>query len=317
MMFQSCSPCFYIWLRYEKEICSYTEIGESWKERLEIMKYKTEAEKILKKCNSVEAFENLAEGERQILDNEINGRELLDDTNGFLGRTDRVKLFTFNLPRAITCSGKTAICAAHCYQEAPENMHKAKDRDSAVVQHRKKNLYQSTKDDFVKKMVKEIAKKRPQKNQKVYIRIHSSGDFYSEEYLIKWLKIALIAKLEGKDYMFVAYTKSFEILKVLFNDQEKLHKILGQISNEKYEKNLTDLISKEKLLPEDFNLHIIASTMDDTEKGQRDIAENLNLPIYHVTKRENRILEACDKKTCAECLKCYRFPMDDIATRLR
>ena len=49
-------------------------------------------------------------------------------------------------------------------------------------------------ESFVDDMTKEILEYRPSADKQVVIRIHESGDFYDEEYLILWLKIALIVK---------------------------------------------------------------------------------------------------------------------------
>ena len=37
-------------------------------------------------------------------------------------------------------------------------------------------------------------------------------DFYSKEYMGKWLTIALASKLKGLDFIFSAYTKSFWLI---------------------------------------------------------------------------------------------------------
>ena len=34
-------------------------------------------------------------------------------------------------------------------------------------------------------------------------------------------------------------------------------------------------------------------------------------------KNENQELFDCEEKPCAECLKCYTFPMDMVITKLR
>lgn len=46
-------------------------------------------------------------------------------------------------------------------------------------------LEASLKPDFVDKMVEAIHRKHP-----LYFRVHASGDFYSEEYVGKWIQIA-------------------------------------------------------------------------------------------------------------------------------
>jgi len=72
-----------------------------------------------------------------------------------------------------------------------------------------KNAYEnritaSLQDDFVQVMDYEIKKKKAQA-----IRIHDSGDFYSMEYLNKWIEITVLNPL----VQFYAYTKSIPFFK--------------------------------------------------------------------------------------------------------
>lgn len=60
----------------------------------------------------------------------------------------------------------------------------------------------SKRGTFVKRMVKEIT--RHAKNGMDKLRIHSIGDFYSQEYYDKWMEIAR----RVPDVFFYAYTKS-------------------------------------------------------------------------------------------------------------
>lgn len=54
------------------------------------------------------------------------------------------------------------------------------------------------------------------KTKKRYIRIHSSGDFFNQEYVNLWIKVAK----EFPDKMFYSYTKAIKILD--FNSLKKL-----------------------------------------------------------------------------------------------
>jgi len=53
-----------------------------------------------------------------------------------------------------------------------------------VIKGAGERFYESARRTFVAKMVREI------KDKYKYVRIHSSGDFYSEEYIEKWIEIA-------------------------------------------------------------------------------------------------------------------------------
>ena len=101
----------------------------------------------------------------------------------------------WNLPRAITCRG-AGECLRFCYEIKIERMY------PNVRKSRMRNLEFSKKKEFVKKIV-EYLKRRKEK----IIRLHESGDLYSQEYLDKWKEIA--RQLPEK--RFFAYTKSFDL----------------------------------------------------------------------------------------------------------
>ncbi len=292
----------------------------------EDMPISTEAEKILIKCSSLCDIKNLTVKEKDILLKVVKGTARLKSNNLFLGRKKPVreepgvKFFTFSLPRKLTCPGGTGICRQYCYQKAPEKRHTQNGRESAVVYFRKLNWFLSVQDGFVGRMVDEIINKRPKQNERVIIRIHPSGDFYSEEYLKKWLRIALITKFFGKQYEFVAYTKSFSILDNVLSDQEGLKEIYDYAC-EYYHKHTEEIVdyvgNRDNLQLSDFNIHIIASYMDDTADDAKDIAKKWSLPVYYATENNEPGLEDCEGKSCANCMKCYQFPMKDVTTKLR
>jgi hypothetical protein len=178
-----------------------------------------EAQKILLKCNTEKDFLTLSSDEKTVLRNEIKGVNRLHDNNKFLGKDKNTVFWTFNLPCCYTCPERTAICEKGCYQRPVEAMIQGEGKESQVVNCRKLNWYMSTQDDFSKRIFEELSRKRKGTRQR-YIRIHASGDFYSKDYLGKWLTIALAAKLKGLDFIFCTYTKSFSIMDDLFSDQE-------------------------------------------------------------------------------------------------
>lgn len=97
---------------------------------------------------------------------------------------------------------------------------------------------------FVPLMIKEIKRKRVD-----FLRIHDSGDFYSKEYLNKWLTIAETLP----DVKFYAYTKSHDFFRsidlpnnfdIIFSEGSKLdHKI-----NKSKERHASIFNSKQELL---------------------------------------------------------------------
>ena len=270
-------------------------------------------EEILKRCSSIEAIKGLSDEEKELLREQADKNDRMQCNNDFLGSNRNVKFFTFNLPRKLACPGRTDICARGCYQAISEEMLKEKGRDSQVLYSRKLNWFLAEQDDFVDRILKEIMRRKPKADQRIIFRIHASGDFYSEEYLKKWMKIALITKLKNKNYDFVAYTKSYSEINNVLSNQAGLWKLY----QEAYNAAKIAIPQEKELSLADFNLNIIASYMDDTEEEKKRIAEKWNLPVYFVTEDNSLELTDCEADPCSECLKCYTFPMENVVTRLR
>lgn len=102
------------------------------------------------------------------------------------------KQFIFTLPATQEVCGR--VCPG-CYAA------KAQVRfPKTVLPSRLNNLEASKQADFVDRIVSELTKTRRQVNA---VRIHESGEFYSQEYLNKWVNIA--SKLP--ELTFYAFTK--------------------------------------------------------------------------------------------------------------
>lgn len=267
---------------------------------------KEEIRKKLEICKTVKDLKELsAESVKEILDKDTS--KMLSDKNAFLGKNNKYRFKVFNLPQGISCPEATKICRKGCYQINPEAMLAAQNRDSAVLVYRKMNLLKSLQDDFVENMVNKINRLRPKTSEKIFIRIHASGDFYSQEYIRKWFEIALRIKESRKTYTFVAYTKSMSILKNMMEDKEKLDNI--------YMKVCKKTLKEYKI--SDFNINIIGSIMDDTNTETKKIIDEFNLPKYIVTSNEEKVTDYCGDKACVDCRNCYTFPMKDVCTILR
>jgi len=131
-----------------------------------------------------------------------------------------VRVFNFGIPAYKTKSGKVTCpfadeCVKFCYARKGAYIW------SNVSPAFEKRYNISKSDEFISKMTDEIVKKRVQ-----YLRIHDSGDYYSKEYLDKWIKIAKT----NKDVRFYSYTNSVELLKntklpknfdIIFSDSGK------------------------------------------------------------------------------------------------
>lgn len=102
----------------------------------------------------------------------------------------------FNITPVSTCLGKTIWCENHCYALKAQRQYKQ------TRAARSRNFDESKLDRFVEDVYRQILLF---KHKVTAIRIHESGDFYSQEYLNKWVEIAV--KLSSMS--FYAYTKSY------------------------------------------------------------------------------------------------------------
>ena len=121
--------------------------------------------------------------------------------NKKLKSNDKVRFLIWNLPAVQTCPFRTALCEKNCYARKAEKQY------PGCLPCRERNLELSKQDDFVDKMVELIRRRLRHKayfGKKVLFRIHESGDFYSVEYAVKWVHIAILCP----EVTFLAYTKS-------------------------------------------------------------------------------------------------------------
>lgn len=125
--------------------------------------------------------------------------------------SDSVLVFNFGIPAFQSKTGlktcpNAGICASGCYARSGAYLF------SNVAKKFEERLAATLKIDFVNKMQDDInivIKKA--KGRKIYIRIHDSGDFYSEEYFNKWNIIIF----NNPEITFYAYTKQIEMFKRL------------------------------------------------------------------------------------------------------
>jgi hypothetical protein len=103
----------------------------------------------------------------------------------------------FNLPSVITCLGSTKWCRENCYAKKAEKMY------PNVLPFRYKCLALTKDVSFIETINNELKKL----NNIDTIRIHESGDFYSQDYLDDWISIMKTNPLLN----FYAYTKSYNL----------------------------------------------------------------------------------------------------------
>ena len=125
----------------------------------------------------------------------------LTNTNSKIKKTAQingVRLYEFNLPAVSSCPFADS-CKSICY--ADKGTFKFPN-----VQAKYNANYELTKDTklFIKTIHKELIKKRVE-----FVRIHSSGDFYSLKYLRSWIVLAV----NNPHIVFYGYTKSIPFFK--------------------------------------------------------------------------------------------------------
>ena len=91
---------------------------------------------------------------------------------------------------------------------------KIQKRYKNVAEAWQRNLKDSLKPDFEDRIVAEIKRLYNSKHSVRYIRIHTSGEFYSTEYIFKWANIAQRVYNEiSEDIIFYAYSKKWKAFK--------------------------------------------------------------------------------------------------------
>jgi len=131
-----------------------------------------------------------------------------------------LRVFNFGIPAYKSITGKITCpfadeCIKFCYA-----------RKGAYIWGNVKPAFErrfelTRSSDFIVEMNKEILKKKPD-----YVRVHDSGDYYSKEYLNKWIEIAI----HNPDVRFYSYTNSVEILKstVLPDNYDIIYSMSGK-----------------------------------------------------------------------------------------
>jgi hypothetical protein len=261
---------------------------------------------VLYGCNTIDDFKNL---DNNTKDKIIKNKKKLLKTNVFLGDITtkagkkKIRIKTFDLPRKITCIKAPMVDECkYCYQEKVELMHKGKNMDSAILNFRKENIVKTLDGGFVDEMIKEIKKQDVSDVDMFFVRIHSDGEFYSKEYLRKWIliswKIKSDKKFEGREKIsFVAYTKAYKFLKEVLEDEEReLHDMYKSVFGKKINREFTF---------DDFEIKFIISRMPSTDVNEQYysyLVNSMHLPVYYVSKQEKF---NCKTIACVDCQKCY------------
>lgn len=203
--------------------------------------------------------------------------------NKKLKSTEKVRFLIWNLPAKKTCPFATEHCKAKCYAVKAERMY------PDCLPCRERNLKSSLSDSFVDDMKKLISRRirHPvyKRAEKIYFRIHESGDFYSQSYFDKWVDIA--TAFPG--VTFLAYTKSLKFV-----------------------------LNSKKTRP--ANLIIRYSLWDDSpaEDAKKGCEMFPTYTAWEMTAEQVKALgnRYCDCKDCGTCGKCYNTEVKDIVCEI-
>ncbi len=162
-----------------------------------------------------------------------------------------------------TCPN-AGLCAVGCYARSGAYLF------SNVAKKFEERLVLAQSPGFVDELIGEILEaniKAARKGKKCLIRIHDSGDFFSDEYTYKWFKIA--QKLP--DVSFYAYTKQVQYFKDLFKLYgEDLVKPKNLTLIYSYGGKQDDLIDPER----DRHSRVFENEADLIEAGYADASHN-------------------------------------------
>lgn len=225
-------------------------------------------------------------------------KKLNINTNGNkkLRNTENVRFMIWNLPAVKTCPFATEMCKTSCYARKAERVY------PTVLPSREQNYNDSLSVNFVYNMIHSIEKLlngKAYNGKKAIFRIHESGDFYSLDYVRKWVQICKHFENDSR-IEFVAYTKSITYFISLG-----------------YGKTCPPYNPKTAF---PTNLHILSSIWNDTPHRLFDLTITHSFPIYtamtteQIDTAENVTVCRCDD--CATCGKCWDKSEKCIACKI-
>lgn len=192
---------------------------------------------------------------------------------------EKFRYAQFNTRAILDCPFRSAGCEAVCYAT------KGNHQFPSVKESRSRSFEESKRDDFTKRMAYTIRYHLTTKRfngTTMIIRIHESGDFYSVQYLKKWVKIW--KSMEAEPVLFVFYTKSFQFFLMLTEE----------------EKNIIRRMMKALKLA--MNLSVDDTTSTRQRMAYLEMVKQFPLAnTYRVTETATDGDDKCD---CADCAKC-------------
>lgn len=199
---------------------------------------------------------------------------------------DSIEYAIWSLPAVATCPQSTELCRKSCYALKAERLY------PSVKQSRWTNYDDSRKTNFIGRVIEYLDMRLAKKShigKTLIVRIHESGDFYSQDYYDMWDYIAWHycnkLKCGRTDIVFMAYTKSIQFIT----------------------QKPTDLILR-------------FSVWNDTNKYDVLHAITLDIPLYEACSKESFTkvpsLNKCLCVDCSTCLKCYNNNTNDIVVAI-
>jgi len=197
--------------------------------------------------------------------------------NSKMKKMTGVKTFNWGIPAFISDTGmrtcpNAGICAKGCYAKQGTYVW------SNVAQAFEKRLALSLTSDFVPTINAELKRRKVDR-----LRIHDSGDFYSLEYLNKWLEIIH----DNPSIQFYAYTKMVDMFKNVKETIDKLYPKFTIIYSfgGKQDNMINTTIDRHSQVFENIDDLIAAGYIDASKDDANAISTNHKVGlIYHGAK---------------------------------
>ena len=194
--------------------------------------------------------------------------------NKKLAADEKIAFIIFSLPAVLTCPGATVECMRNCYARRDERFTSV--RSSRIINYliSKMDNFETILENAIRNQIytrKGTLRKRYQ-GKEIVFRIHESGDFYSDRYMLAWFHVA--AKFP--EVTFFTYTKSFRM----------------------YERNMSEKPN---------NFEVRASVWADTTTEEIGTIARCGMSIYTAYDAagvQQAIDNGATRCTCESCTKC-------------
>lgn len=194
--------------------------------------------------------------------------------NKKLAADDAIAFVIFSLPAVLSCPGATVECMKNCYARRDERFTSV--RASRIINYllSKRPDFETILENAIRKTIytKKGTLRKRFVGKEIVFRIHESGDFYSDKYMLAWFHVAALFP----EITFFTYTKSFKIYERCINEK-----------------------------PDNFTVR--ASIWSDTSIEELLIINRLHMPIYTAYDAAGvaaAIENGASRCTCESCTAC-------------